>query len=567
MKDVGKGRLGYVNFISPFCLIRHAGCQAINSLKCSQQPDGCSQCARASQKCPGYRSQVDVIFRNESDNVVRKAKARAERVKQAKTEPSSKSSTAAYPTPAEDAEEGLEVVHRRDLPFQLSYNLVPTMEDIATSFFVSNYVIGNNGPSRGHLELLIDLKRSHSIDESLLASMKAVGLAGFSHATGAPSLMVEARQQYLKAIQLTNTALESRELVKRDSTLMGIMILGIFETLAGCNPRSVEAWAQHIHGAAAVVKLRGREQLATPTGRRMFIQVTSSLLMCCIQRQMYLPKHVVELTQEVHNLMEDNARNDPAWSFLQTMIQYAQFRADTRTKVLDDDLVILNKAMELDGIFQSTFNPPPKGWDYHTVYTDLDPDVVWNGQYHVYYDYWVAQIWNSMRSVRVLLNMQIRSILLNGFSAQPPYFTSIEHTAQFQISTDTIFKMQADILCSVPQHIDYVPTFKSPNLAYDAMREMNPPSVEQALTNFPWSDLSGGQSDEASDKPAIRASGGYFLMWPLWFAGIMDVATDEIRQFVIRNLELLADKMGVQQARVLAQAVKAKSELFHMDES
>ena len=60
---------------------------------------------------------------------------------------------------------------------------------------------------------------------------------------------------------------------------------------------------------------------------------------------------------------------------------------------------------------------------------------------------------------------------------------------------------------------------------------------------------------------AVRMSGGSFLIWPLWFVGIVDVATDEMKGFVVRNLKNIAATMGIQQAAVLAKVVEDQSEI------
>jgi hypothetical protein len=42
-------------------------------------------------------------------------------------------------------------------------------------------------------------------------------------------------------------------------------------------------------------------------------------------------------------------------------------------------------------------------------------------------------------------------------------------------------------------------------------------------------------------------------------AGLLDIATEEIRQFVIRNLRSVGRTMGINQARVLADILESKS--------
>ena len=225
----------------------------------------------------------------------------------------------------------------------------------------------------------------------------------------------------------------------------------------------------------------------------------------------------------------------------------AQFRARLYDKTISDPEVILNKAIELDGVFVELFTTrlPPQ-WEYVTMYTDQNSDLIWNGRYHIYYDYWISQVWNGMRTARIMLNLTIRDTLLEGFSCKPPRFTGLEHSAQFQLSTDTLFEMQADILYTVPQHLGYLPTITSNQYSSNAA---------ESSIRLPWTQF----SDENKDGfPILRMSGPYLLLWPLWFTGILNIATDELKQYVIRNLRTMGETMGIQQANVLAHVIESE---------
>ena len=546
----------------------------IDKLQCDQAPDGCSQCVKVNRKCPGYRDQLDLMFRNESNDVVRKAKAKEAKIKQGSLKSSATSSLVSSSAVAfvPDSGDFFEIVQREDHHFPNflppTFSIAPTIEERATGFFFSNFVIGVHGPTRGHLDHLENVYNTDDMDDNLLASMKAVGLAGYSHVAHAPQLIKDARQEYMKALRLTNLALRSPKDVKKDSTLLAIMILGIFETVTGCDQRSLNAWAEHINGAAALVKLRGLEQLRTPAGRRMFVQVTSGLLISCIQRRLPLPAHIIELRAEAAKYINTD---ETAWHVLDSMIAFADFRSKTRTGEINDPQVILSKALEIDGTLLELFSDVPLGWEYETVYTDADPDVVFNKSYHVYYDYWIAQLWNAMRTIRILLNEQIREILLRGFSSKPPLFLGPEYTAQLQISTDVLYELAADILASVPQHLGYV-SKRTPQTS--TSNSATPASSHQTNLRFLWSAFAEFEPalpefshplpwhrHDGTAKPMIRASGGYFLLWPLFLVGCMDITTDPIRRWVIKNLECVGRSMGIRQALVLATVVDRREEI------
>ena len=138
-----------------------------------------------------------------------------------------------------------------------------------------------------------------------------------------------------------------------------------------------------------------------------------------------------------------------------------------------------------------------------------------------------------------MLNEIVRGTLLKGFASKPPIFTGTEYTAQFQISTDILYELQADILHSVPQHLGKFPK----------------PSMRSNTSTLVSINVGG------SDFTKGRMSGGTFLIWPLWFAGVMDIATEEVRQFVIMTLKSVGDYMGIRLANVLAESVKANSDI------
>lgn len=151
------------------------------------------------------------------------------------------------------------------------------------------------------------------------------------------------------------------------------------------------------------------------------------------------------------------------------------------------------------------------------------------------------------RTIRIMLNETIRSTLLQGFSSKPPRFTLPEYTLQFQHSTNVIYEMQADILATVPQHLGYV---SSPT------HGTNSNEGGRSMIRMPSKHSRNLSNDES---PMIRMSGPYFLLWPLWFAGIIDFATSEVREFAIRNLRAMGRVMGVRQAEVLAAVIESQN--------
>lgn len=528
--------------------------------RCDKLPDGCTQCTNAKRVCPGYRAMGDVLFKNVTTNVIRKAKAGEVRAKQAASRSSPQTSAPQTPSSVDDdhgdgdlSQDGMEVVTQAS---QLqSFSLIPTIDECATGLFVANYVYELNGHTRGHLDYLTDIFKKDSLDEGLHSSMKAVGLAGFAHSTHSPYLIKNARYQYIKAIQHTNAALRDPTAAKKDATLLTIIILGIFESITGGSVRSLRDWVAHVMGASDVIKVRGHEGIENVSGRRMLLQVTSNLLISCIQKAEPVPDHIAELiysaieTIRAKDLVNNIQSNESAFLVLDCMMRFAKLRSDVVHCREKDPLVIYAVCIELDAILENLANHPPDHWRIRTVFTDAESDFIYNGRYHINTDHIVSQSWNALRIIRFMLNEIIRDLLTPGTTPSVPVHTALTGPVfndQRLKSVSVMYAAQEEILYSVPQHTDAI----SENS--DGAARVNSP------VRTVWSDFRARPFEE---RPLAKISGALFLIWPLWFVGINDTASDEIRRFVVRNLRMVGDRMGIKQAYLLASAVESQIEL------
>ena len=338
----------------------------------------------------------------------------------------------------------------------------------------------------------------------------------------------------MKALQLTNAALRSRQDAVKDTTLVCVMILSMYETLTGCNQSSLRDWAEHIREAATLVEIRGHDQFKSPVGRRLFLQTTSGILTSCLQRNIPLPDHVIAMSDLLHEYLETP---HPGLRVYRAMLDFNQYRAAISDGIITDPLEMLHEAVALDQRLVSMQGNSLPEFQYDICYTDeADPSVVHNGYYHVYADLWSANFYNSIRVIRILLHEAVREILLNGFAARPPTLSQPEHTAQFLLSTDVCNEMQAEILASVPQHLGYVKQNSS---------------LDDTNTKV----------YSITDVPTARAFSGYFLLWPLWVAGTNNLRTEEAQVYCARNLRRIGSNMGIQQAFLLADAVDNKTEI------
>jgi hypothetical protein len=100
-----------------------------------------------------------------------------------------------------------------------------------------------------------------------------------------------------------NDALQSPTEMKKDTTLLAINLLGMYEIIAG-SPWTLDYWYQHIYGATALLRLRGLEQFDTCEGGRLFMLITNNLIMACVGRRTPIPHHIHSLAVEANPICE-----------------------------------------------------------------------------------------------------------------------------------------------------------------------------------------------------------------------------------------------------------------------
>jgi hypothetical protein len=473
------------------------------------------------------------MFRIQNDDVIEKSKAKA-REKAAKAKARGRPPVQLADPEEEIDEPTLEgaviLFSRRHLEFPgpwileiPEYNLKPTMEQRARGWFQthSKHWLRNT-------DILDSLVSQTQGDEHLLASMYAVGLASFSNHIHSPALTARARKRYVTALNLTNAALRSPTDAKKDSTLFAIMILGIYEIVAGTNAQSVLAWTSHVDGAAAVVDYRGIEQFNSEAGQRLFYQVISNLMISCLQRTTRMPQRIIELRNAAAKIM---ITTQPIWNVpnniidvANNIIDFTSFRADVRECRLRGSREIIERALEIDKQFLDTFTDPPSDWMYESVFTDEDPHLVWNKSYHRFRHDWAPPIWNGMRTCRIMLHETIRDQLLSSASAIRPAYMPAEADALNSRSVSVCIEMGRDVMRSVPQQ---------------------------------------SSSGDPKQPRAVQAGTHHaYIIWPLYLVGGMDVASQNVKEWVVNRLTIMSEEEGLKQAGVVAGYLVQRTEFW-----
>lgn len=166
------------------------------------------------------------MFRDETRKVVRKAKA-----KEMERNASPEEDTLTKPSqPYSDR--SLKVYSPQGDIELIMRNPSPPIEDSAISFFFRHDASVPRSFSRGFLDILPAIYQKELNSHGPLPEIiTAISLAGISNLQGAPDVMIAARMKHTAALRVVNAALQDPASAKADSTLMTVMLLGLFEVL------------------------------------------------------------------------------------------------------------------------------------------------------------------------------------------------------------------------------------------------------------------------------------------------------------------------------------------------
>ncbi|KAF1952857.1 hypothetical protein CC80DRAFT_537909 [Byssothecium circinans] len=558
-------------------------------IKCDETPGSCLKCTAKGTICPGYENSVDLFFHDESASVQVKAEKAKAKAIIARDEREKASRAKAALAKMKDA---------------VGTPLLAPMIDQAISFFMLNMAWGLDSPPINSKYYHRHL-HTYGFHPIIATCMTALGLAGVANICMDVGLKRESTKWYTEALNMTNKAIMDPVEVTSDNTLLATMLLSVFESTM--NEKSLVGWSNHVSGSALLLKMRGRKQFSTPAGRRMWLQIVGQVTIQCMGMGEGIPKFIHDFHDEVNKW----DMRDPGIRFYHLHIDTIELRAQIIQNKITDLQTIVKRALELDKAAEGIMEDMGKDWSYEVEYCDLGTPGVFGTSYHIYPHLAAAQTWNWIRYNRIYLHDIIRNSLVAGFSTSPPVFTGMECIRLLETSTEILYEMQSDIIASIPQYLHDTP--KSP-VGYSGNDKLNqfttpiPPQISsppqpssqlhpsnpnQNLSPFspiPLLPASASTSPSApspsctpklltanfhsieppsrtslrspaqpKDKlPIIRVSGGYSSIWALFIAGSTPVASPESQEFILKTLERVSGEFGINQARVMAGALRLK---------
>lgn len=188
-------------------------------LECDHGVPSCRRCLKTGAVCGGYRNKLDLAFRDQTRQIIRKSNQAEHKVK------SPVVSTQMVGKPME-AKPSSQLEESKSL---ITPALSVPIADQAVSFFFLNFVLTDPISGGGHLEYLPIIYDGITRDLALPTAVVAIGMAGIANLRRNRDLLLAANAQYLLAIRLTQAALVDETLRIQDQTLVSILLLALYE--------------------------------------------------------------------------------------------------------------------------------------------------------------------------------------------------------------------------------------------------------------------------------------------------------------------------------------------------
>ncbi|KAJ0417845.1 hypothetical protein BJY00DRAFT_195775 [Aspergillus carlsbadensis] len=499
-------------------------------LKCDEARPSCSQCVRAETECPGYRNTLDLRFRDQSDEVIGKArrqgcKSAAGTSKRKATKTTSSSSS-----------------HSVDVP-RPEPSLTYSEEDLARGYMYSHYLTGGT-TTGGNLAYLSNSAKDPQ-NSAVNAALTAVGLALMSNIRMAPQLLLAARREYTTALSRTNYALGDPVLSKRDDTLAAVVLLGMFEVTTCTDGSFFDRWMKHMDGAAHLIELRGLEQLERPGGLHLFTQLRAQINVSRIYQERPSPPILAYLTTQAkqYRTLEDQVYDD----FGTVGTKLADFCAALKDNTITQPTEILRLALNLDAELTSIAASVPISWHYQTVPVPrstggddglpvlFTPDI-WGDVYHVYTNINISSSWNNYRSAQLMIHELIIDTA-KELETQSLYAHLADEYRSLRSRSEQVSRqLVEDIIASVPFHLG-----AAADTAETSTTSSTPPSSFTGPTGI---------------RSHVSPASGMALVWPLLIAANSGFASHELREWIVAVLEKIGYSMGLNQALAMARLLR-----------
>ncbi|KAH8878814.1 hypothetical protein GQ53DRAFT_834653 [Thozetella sp. PMI_491] len=279
-------------------------------MQCDLGRPGCLRCEKYGVVCPGYRAELDLLFRHEdAGSVVRRTKT--------KRRGPSGPRTPTRTSPGAEKDQPGDAGPSSDL--RLSYFQHGGSLAAVLDRFAEPPSQGGGGGGGGLIAVLPSLFQEAQNDSCLGL---VADLFAHVHKTGRSDAAYKSSRSWLvygKALRSINAALASPQKRLEDQTIVAIWLMGHCEIIvraphdapqadSSAPPAWHGAWRAHMDGLASVLLARGPKQFTTMQGRHVFWLMFTFIQIRAVVSNTAFPPAAAAWLKEVHRELRAEER-------------------------------------------------------------------------------------------------------------------------------------------------------------------------------------------------------------------------------------------------------------------
>jgi hypothetical protein len=250
----------------------------------------------------------------------------------------------------------------------------------------------------------------------------------------------------------------------------------------------------------------------------------------CLVRRVKPPPEILGWTIQAMQYESIDQAASSALSF--SVARFSELRCNLADPQYTYDIhSIVNDALEIDQQFQEWAVNVPSSFLWTSVVIPVPDEEVFSDYYDLYNDVFTAGVWNSCRSIRIMLHEILIEHIVKLCSSAEYVTPNCEilslYRAQICTSKTMIDTLTHEICASVPFYFNY---------------------HRRDLGN-------------CGERPQPKAVAGYLLMWPLYTAAVAGRVNAQMRRWIAERLKDIGDVMGMKHAYALGSVVGVKREV------
>ncbi|KAI1148676.1 hypothetical protein F4825DRAFT_433263 [Nemania diffusa] len=522
-----------------YCGKASEGCQSCRTrrIKCDKKRSECSQCIRVGKKCPGYRDQLSLMFRDESSKVIQKAHAQwgtAGSSSDGDPESSSQSpgstnmvlSSPRSPHPRTGPAPSTPTVAAQDIvAFKIPRRVEPNLDQRGLNFYVERYLL--NHPDSPRTPEVMELYFGNA--EAMRNVMIAVGLAGMSNLLGNKSMNLVARSKYVTALKQTGQliASASRDYGTIVKPLRSIVTLALFEVVQGKGSRiSASSANTHIHGAIALSRSVLPIADSPNGGARGVLQLMFSMFIPSQMTDTPLPAGFFECLKLCKVLLQgciESCAVDLAFAISHLLQLLLVAGRATSSDAQPETDKFIQQFLSLEIVFNRIEKQMQAAYPFVEHRISEPSAALFRGKWHSYTEIWGARIWNHFRWARLLLGEYIIKFTIDYPRSSAAYIQPPQKVRCYS----TIERIAEDMLVSTPSH-----------------------------WHHPMLDKATAKRYEAPGQGGAGAAGLPSLLWHLKVSACAPNVPPDFWDWAYDILQVVWRNMGMQHAQALAEVME-----------